>query len=97
MTYSQLMRFGTGLSIIKLTEFIQNNLTNITFPFVVFHDPNDEVCKFTGTQDLISLSTTTTKLKKLIEIPNGLHALIPNKSGFVIVETILWLKENIII
>ena len=96
MTYDPITRFGTGFSILRLTEFVQRRITEIKFPFLIFHDPLDQVCRFAGSKELFEKSSTPSNKKQLIQVPGGLHGLIPNKTGWVLNQSIQWLRDNIL-
>lgn len=43
------MRFRTAHSILLVTERVQESLPHISYPFIVFSDRSDRVCKIEGT------------------------------------------------
>lgn len=77
------VRFRTGYSMIKLISKVQAVLPEVTFPFIVLHDPDDQVVLIRGTLELMEKSATSSTEKKFIPVANGLHDLFHNKSSFL--------------
>lgn len=42
------MRFQTGSTIVKLAGKCRDTLSDVEYPFIVFHDPHDKVVQFPG-------------------------------------------------
>ncbi len=84
------------MSILDLTEAFQRDIKDVKFPFLLFHDPNDVVCRIEGSKKLLSESSTTSADKQLILVENGLHALIPNKTSEIFLQIIAWIDHRLL-
>jgi alpha-beta hydrolase superfamily lysophospholipase len=86
--------FQTGCSVARLFQSLQSSLHEIAFPFVVMHDPKDQVVPIEGTLRLMAESSTPSRQKEFIPMPDGGHALLPTRMGTVIEKAIHWIKEQ---
>lgn len=62
------MRYGTALMFVKFSPVIQRTMSEVKFPFLIVHDPEDKVCAFEGSTALMEKSITSAEHKKLIEV-----------------------------
>lgn len=90
------MRYDTANSLLTLSSEVINQLESISFPFIVFHDSNDNVVSVQGTLNLINVSRTSIKDKTFIEVIDGQHDPISNQIDFITNHCIQWIlsREN---
>ena len=62
------MKWGTGATFIDLGLHIQANTSDVTYPFLIIHDPGDKICPISGSYKLYKDSKTIDKNKKLLEV-----------------------------
>lgn len=94
MTHAPLIRFRTGHSVIMLTRHVQDSMREVQFPFLVFHDPEDQICRYAGTERLMREASTLTDHKRCVRVQHGLHGLLPNKTHFIVTEMIAWIDAQ---
>lgn len=78
---------------IEMTKHVQDSMKDVKFPFILFHDPEDKVCRVDGSVTLMAQSATPEEDKKFVSVTNGLHALIPNKTGLIVPLAIDWCRK----
>lgn len=74
--WGQGMRYGTAMMFIDFAPVIQQTMSEVTYPFVILHDPADKICGIDGSQRLIEKSATAPEHKKLIEVLLVKHELL---------------------
>ena len=89
-----LVRFRTGQTVVQLTRLVQGGLGEVRFPFLVLHDPEDQVCRVDGTERLIAESATPAAQKRYVQMHGALHALLPNRAGDVLSHMIEWVESS---
>lgn len=68
--WNQGMRWGTALMFIDFAAALQTVMPEVTYPFLIVHDPEDQVCNIEGGRNLMEQSQTPAEKKKLIEVSN---------------------------
>lgn len=76
--WGQGMRYGTALMFVDFAPVIQQTMSEVAFPFVILHDPEDKICGIEGSTALIEKSITGAHLKKLIEVRCNFRDPIPS-------------------
>lgn len=66
--WNQGMRWGTLLMFLDLGEAIDAIRKDIAYPFMILHDPADQITDICGSRQLIEDSMTNPELKQLIEV-----------------------------
>lgn len=94
LSYGGPVRFGTASSVLDLTDRVKTLLPEISFPFLVFHDPQDKVCFHSGSEQLINDSATPAEDKALVHVEGGLHDLLVNKLGLLTDKILEWIAER---
>jgi len=94
MSFNNPIRYRTASSILKLMGGVMQNLDAVAFPFVVFHDPDDNVTMYSGSTLLLERSATAAHQKRLVSMPNGRHDLIINRLAFIVDETFAWIESH---
>lgn len=91
--WNQGMRWGTALMFLDMADAIAAMLPGLKFPFLIIHDPEDQVCSVEGSRRMLSLSETPSKLKGMIEVRGYLHALLANHNDEICAHILKWVKE----
>ena len=78
LCWGQPMRWGTALMFIKLFAHLKEHMSDMKVPFLIIHDPNEQVCDIKGSYNLMASAKTLDSDKELVEVPGYLHALISN-------------------
>ena len=63
-------------------------------PFLILHDPHEEVVSIEGSRRLLQESKTSDSNKKLVELPNYLHGLLCNHPDEVLKIVTEWMLEQ---
>ena len=66
--WNQGMRWGTALMFIDFAAALQKIMPEVAYPFLIIHDPLDQVCNIEGGRNLMEQSQTSSDKKKLIEV-----------------------------
>lgn len=69
--WNQGMRWGTALMFIDFAAALQKIMPEVAYPFLIIHDPLDQVCNIEGGKNLMEQSQTAPDKKKLIEVYIG--------------------------
>jgi alpha-beta hydrolase superfamily lysophospholipase len=85
------MKFQTASTILKLAETVEANIPRVDFPFLVMHDPADEVASVKGATWLMERSATIAEDKCYVEVLDGRHDLLSNELQFVADTILEWL------
>ncbi|CAM9770803.1 unnamed protein product [Ectocarpus sp. 13 AM-2016] len=75
------MRFGTGSQLIDMLGELYSRLSEVDFPFLVLHDPEDGIVRFEGTQKLLDEASTPADVPRGKEVKEMLglkHDLLSN-------------------
>ena len=83
LSWSGNVRFATGQSIIDFIRDVRLKLEKNNFPFIVVHDPADEVVRFEGTEFLMLCNANSSLQHELITLKGGLHDLYTNEIDYV--------------
>lgn len=94
MSFNNPIRYGTASSILKLMAGVMGHLGSVAFPFLIFHDPEDNVTMYSGSQQLYERSATLPQNKRLIAMSNGKHDLIINRLAFVVEKSFEWIASH---
>jgi pimeloyl-ACP methyl ester carboxylesterase len=85
ISWSGAIRFATAQSILDLIAVVRDLISTGSnhFPFVVMHDPDDQVCSYNGSKFLIECSQSSSHQHDLVDMPDGFHDLWTNKIDFI--------------
>ncbi|CAN0264366.1 unnamed protein product [Ascophyllum nodosum] len=87
------MRLGTGSQLVDMVNTLESRLTEVDFPFLVLHDPEDGVVKFEGTRKLMKSNTTpeeTPRGRELKEMSGKKHDLLSNATEDMLEAYVDW-------
>ena len=62
------MRWGTAMMFVDFASAIQKTMSEVVHPFLILHDPEDQVCDILGSRMLVERSQTLSEHKQLIEV-----------------------------
>lgn len=87
------VRFSTATACLALSDRVQAIIPTVEFPFVIFHDPNDEITTCEGSRLLFDNSPDHI-MKDFVEVKDGLHDLLTNKLSWIVNEMIGWMERH---
>ena len=93
LSYTGGMRFRTAKTMLNIITEARDLMSEVTSPFIVFHDPEDEVTKYEGTKKLFQDSKTVESKKELVDMKNGLHDVLSNELTFVTDRIVKWVEK----
>lgn len=94
LTWGGSLRFNTAHNLIQMTDKVINSLESITYPFIVYHDVEDKITCYAGTERLMAESQTDPSEKTFVPMPGGLHDLTANRLGTLTEGMIEWIKAR---
>ncbi|KAK4436792.1 Monoglyceride lipase [Sesamum alatum] len=93
LVFTGSIRIRTGYEILRITAFLQQNLSKLTVPFLVLHGTADSVTDPTASQKLYNEASSTDKTINLYE--GLLHDLLFEPEKEEITESIIaWLNSR---
>ena len=66
--WNQGMRWGSVLMFIDMGAAIDAIRGDVAYPFMILHDPGDELTEIEGSRQFLALSATDAEHKELIEV-----------------------------
>eukprot|EP00598_Pedospumella_elongata_P011041 CAMPEP_0185008248 /NCGR_PEP_ID=MMETSP1098-20130426/89160_1 /TAXON_ID=89044 /ORGANISM="Spumella elongata, Strain CCAP 955/1" /LENGTH=272 /DNA_ID=CAMNT_0027536711 /DNA_START=177 /DNA_END=995 /DNA_ORIENTATION=+ len=93
--WNQGMRWGTALMFIDFAAALQKIMPEVAYPFLIIHDPLDQVCNIEGGRNLMEQSQTSPDKKKLIEAHGFLHGVLVNETEACCNYALKWMDEMI--
>lgn len=94
LCYGDPVRFQTASTLVKLAAQLQRTLSKVQFPFIVFHDPTEQIVLVQGSERLLEKSQTSPAHKSIVMVSDGLHDLLSNSFSFITEKSIEWLKSQ---
>jgi alpha-beta hydrolase superfamily lysophospholipase len=94
LCYGDPVRFQTASTLVKLAGQLKRTLSKVQFPFIVFHDPTEQIVLVQGSERLLEKSQTLAAHKSMVMVSDGLHDLISNSFSFITEKSIEWLKSQ---
>jgi len=58
LSWTENIRFKTASQILAMSSRVEEEMSSVSFPFLIFHDPQDRVCAYAGVERLVSLAVT---------------------------------------
>lgn len=93
LSFGEPIRFRTAYSLVQMMQSIQNEISLIRFPFIIFHDPEDAVIQYAGSLKLLHESSTPANKKHLYNMPNAKHDLFTNRLSVIVKQTLKWIES----
>ncbi|CAM9755965.1 unnamed protein product [Phaeothamnion confervicola] len=96
--YGQNMKYGMGIAMLDMVSFLQSNLGNVDFPFLVLHDPDDAIVSFAGTRMLVADAATPEggRKREVVEMNEELHDLLCNAYPTVVAKVLDWIDARLL-
>ena len=69
-------------------------ISKISFPFIVFHDPTEQIVLVQGSKRLFEMSLTAEVNKSIVLVEGGLHDLLSNNFTLVTAKSIEWIQDQ---
>lgn len=95
LSWGMPIRYQTGSSVLAIAARARAAVSSITYPFLVFHDPEDKVISIQGTKYLLGSSATDVNEKMYIEVPQGLHDLLANRLDLITRKSVEWILNDL--
>eukprot|EP00602_Paraphysomonas_sp_CaronLab_P003429 CAMPEP_0185024816 /NCGR_PEP_ID=MMETSP1103-20130426/8017_1 /TAXON_ID=36769 /ORGANISM="Paraphysomonas bandaiensis, Strain Caron Lab Isolate" /LENGTH=263 /DNA_ID=CAMNT_0027557881 /DNA_START=241 /DNA_END=1029 /DNA_ORIENTATION=- len=84
------MKWGTAAMFIDMGHALEEMFPQVSYPFLIVHDPDDAICSIHGSRTMIERSVTPDTHKSLIETPGYLHGLLCNHNNEVCDHVLRW-------
>ncbi|CAM9249183.1 unnamed protein product [Laminaria digitata] len=88
------MKFNMGLNMMDMVGVVEKRLSDIKFPFIVMHDPEDAITQCSASRKLLEKASTPRddpRARELIEMDSWLHDLLTNCTDLVIGHLTDWI------
>jgi alpha-beta hydrolase superfamily lysophospholipase len=92
LSYGTPTYLRTGVSMLTFSELMLKHIPDVTFPFLIIHDKEDKITKYSGSAEAVRLAKS--KDKRLIDIPRGLHDPFSNDLHGMLASIIPWLNNH---
>lgn len=89
------MKWGTANMFLTMGPHIRDKFKDISYPFLILHDPKDEICGIEGSYNMMKHASTPDEDKKLIEVEGFLHGMIYNHPQEVCDHVVEWVQSRI--
>lgn len=89
------MRWGTAGAFSKIFSTMDKDMTEVTFPFVVIHDPEDNVCLIEGSEKLMERSPSADKKLCRMET-GGFHVITFVDQERYVGHQASWMKQHLL-
>jgi len=89
------LRLQTAVTLLYGADEVKASLHKMSYPFVVFHDPEDGICSFKGSELLFTNSATEEKDKELRKLPGGRHDLLGNMLEETTASVLEWVLKRL--
>jgi hypothetical protein len=87
------VRYATATTCLALSDRVLSIIPQISFPFVVLHDPEDKITTASGSLFLFENSPDN-PMKEYIKVKDGLHDLLTNKLGYTVSQMLRWMERH---
>lgn len=91
--WSRRMLWGTANSFSKLYSHMAADMEEVAFPFVVFHDPEDKVCLYHGSETLMDVCFSCDKT--LVPMPGARHGIIVTAYESFVSQATQWMRKRL--
>ena len=77
-----------------MSEKSLSTASSISYPFIIFHDPNDSIVKINGVRSFYQQAATSSDKKVLEEMVDGLHDPLFNRLEYVVDKLLTFIQSN---
>mmetsp|Transcript_14647 Transcript_14647/g.24311 ORF Transcript_14647/g.24311 Transcript_14647/m.24311 type:complete len:334 (-) Transcript_14647:255-1256(-) len=92
--FGQGMKWGTANMFLTMGPHIVESFKEVKYPFLILHDPADEICAIGGSHAMMKETATPTEHKNLIEVNGFLHGMIYNNPEEVCDLVVDWINSR---
>jgi alpha-beta hydrolase superfamily lysophospholipase len=93
--FGQGMKWGTANMFLSMGPHIVEKFKEINYPFLILHDPADEICSIDGSHNMMKHTSTPDEDKKVIEVNGFLHGMIYNNPEEVCDHVVEWIQSRV--
>lgn len=86
------MRFATGLGLLDFTLQLERTHMDVAFPFIIFHDPADQIVMYGPSERLANESPSSDRT--LVPLPGVCHDIMSAEPMAVAERVIPWLLSR---
>lgn len=90
------MKWGTANMFLTMGPHIVERFKDVSYPFLILHDPGDEICSIAGSRVMMSETATPAADKKLVEVSGFLHGMIYNRPEEVCDLVVEWARSRLV-
>eukprot|EP00811_Abedinium_folium_P004494 NODE_14138_length_1126_cov_4.520521.p6 GENE.NODE_14138_length_1126_cov_4.520521~~NODE_14138_length_1126_cov_4.520521.p6 ORF type:complete len:101 (+),score=25.83 NODE_14138_length_1126_cov_4.520521:561-863(+) len=87
------MRWATAAAFTRTFDALDSTRKTLHMPFLLFHDPGDKICAFSGSEALMRDAPSTDKTLRLC--PGMLHSLLLNEPDMLCSEMLAWMGARL--
>ena len=91
LTYWNVPWIKSIQSAFEFTDAIHELIPKISYPFIVFHDPDDTITKITGSYRLMEDAASSNK--QMVLLLGGKHDVIANRAHSFVHRAIQWIRD----
>jgi alpha-beta hydrolase superfamily lysophospholipase len=95
LSYGDPIKFQTASTLVKMASRLQELLSKVRFPFLIFHDPAEQIVLVHGSERLLEKSLTPDVHKSIVMVEGGLHDLLSNSFSLVTEKSIDWIQSQL--
>ena len=95
LSYGDPIKFQTASTLVKMASRLQDLLSRVRFPFIIFHDPSEQIVLVHGSERLLEKSLTPDVHKSIVMVEGGLHDLLSNSFTLVTEKSIDWIQSQL--
>ena len=89
------MKWGTANMFIAMGPHLVEKFKEVEYPFLILHDPADEICSIDGSHNMMQQTSTPEEDKKVIEVHGFLHGMIYNNPEEVCDHVVEWIQSRV--
>jgi acylglycerol lipase len=93
LTYGGSPRLRTLVTLMDISELMLEVWKYVSFPFLIMHDPEDKITKWSGSVKAKKLAVSSDG--QIMDVPGGLHDLLTNDLKFCMKQIISWFNDRI--
>jgi alpha-beta hydrolase superfamily lysophospholipase len=86
------IKFGSASTLLELAEVAYSSISTVDYPWILFHDPEDETVDFAGAKDLFDNCQTSKDKKQLVMLEGSGHDILINRLGAISQQTLEWVE-----
>lgn len=88
------MRWGTASAFSTIFSRIEEDMKDVSYPFLLIHDPGDRICLVEGSEKLLQVSPSTDKTFKKLD-RGGYHSLALMAEQEFVAYVVSWIQGHL--